>query len=110
MELQFTPGKYITLKETYEHAQHIVVDKNNVFKTNVYYEYYNENELNQRIHDLTVKYNFVFDKVESNDKAVILTRSDNRDYVKIFCDKDVNGNNWYELYLIEPDMMKALKI
>ena len=42
MELQFTPGKYITLKETYEHAQHIVVDKNSVFKTNVYYEYYNE--------------------------------------------------------------------
>ena len=109
MNLQFETGKFITLKASEEHATHVVVTKNKIFKTNVYYEYYNylqEDDLNCRIHDLTIKYNYIFDQIKSNDKAIILVNTKNNDYVKIFCDNDENGNKFYELYLIERDTLQ----
>lgn len=108
MNLQFEPGQFITLKATEDHASHVVVNKNKIFKTNVYHEYYNylqEEDLNNRIHDLTVKYNYIFDQIRSNDMAIVLVNTKNNDYVKIFCDRDENGNKFFELYIIEQDIL-----
>jgi hypothetical protein len=109
MNLQFETGKFITLKASEEHATHVVVIKNKIFKTNVYYEYYNyfqEEDLNNRIHDLTIKYNYIFDQIKSNDMVIGLVNTKNHDYVKIFCDRDENGNKFYELYLIEQEILQ----
>jgi hypothetical protein len=105
MNLEFEPGTFITLKQTNKHARHIVVDNNNVYKTNVYYEYYdNDTYLYDRIHELTVKHNFIFDSIKVN--TIVLTKPNNNDFIKIFIDNKRDGSKCYELYLIEMDKMQ----
>ena len=99
MALQFEEGKFITLNETDDNSTHIVVNKNQVYKTNVYYEQYNtEDDLYSRIHELIVKYNYVLEKAYPYE--YVLTNSTNMDYVHVQCE---NGN--YVLSLVQPDKM-----
>ena len=64
-----------------------------------------ENELNLRIEDFTINHGYVFDSVETTENAVILVNNKNNDYIKIFCDRDEDGNKFYEVYLIQPDIL-----
>ena len=111
MNMQFETGKFITLMATENYATHVVVNKNKLFKTHVYLEHYShlqEEEFNRRIEEFTIKYDYVFDSINSTEKAVVLVNSKNRDYIKIFCDRDEDGNKFYEVYLIEPDFLSAV--
>jgi hypothetical protein len=107
MNLEFEPGTFITLKRTNDHARHIIVNNNNVYKTNVYYEYYdNELDLYNRMHYLIVNYNYVLENVRSSQNAIVLTNPNNKDYVKIFIDNNTDGSKFFDLYIIEMDKMQ----
>ena len=111
MNMQFETGKFITLMETEDYASHVVVNKNKIFKTNVYLEHYNhlqEEQFNRRIEEFTIKYNYVLDSVRSNEKTIVLVNSKNHDCVKIYCDRDENNNKYYAVYLIEPDFLSTV--
>ena len=107
MNLEFEPGTFITLKKTNDHARHIIVNNNSVYKTNVYYEYYdNEPDLYDRIHRLIVNHNYVLENVNSSENAIILTKPKNKDYVEIFIDNKPDGTRFFELYMIKMDKMQ----
>jgi hypothetical protein len=90
--MQFETGKFITLMETEDYASHVVVNKNKLFKTHVYLEHYNhlqEEQFNRRIEEFTIKYDYVFDSVNSNEKTILLVNSKNNDYY--------NNNHYYTI-------------